>query len=221
MQLSEQLHAFIWQSTTGNNCNTYLIDGPTRILIDPGHINAFEHVRSGLDELGLEISDIGLIICTHSHPDHIEAAQLFRQSSAHLTFHEEEWKMVKSMEKYLNSSLRKSMDSVTPDFFLKEGDLAVDGLELGIFHTPGHSPGSISVYWTEQKALFTGDLIFKDGIGRTDLPLGNGEELKESIKRLSALEVEFMLPGHGDIVTGIDDVKRNFERVEKSWFDYI
>lgn len=221
MQLSEKLHAFVWRSTGANNCNTYLIDGPTRILIDPGHVNAFGHVRSGLDELALKIEDIGLVICTHSHPDHIEAAQLFKQASAQLAFHEEEWKTVQAMGKRLTPSRRRDLDAIAPDFFLKEGDLSVAGLELGIIHTPGHSPGSISICWPEQKALFTGDVIFKDGIGRTDLPMGNGEQLKESIQKLSSVEAEFLLPGHGDIVTGADDVKRNSERVEQVWFRFI
>jgi hypothetical protein len=45
MQISDNLHAFLWNSSAINNCNTYLIDGPTRVLIDPGHLNLFEHVQ--------------------------------------------------------------------------------------------------------------------------------------------------------------------------------
>jgi len=94
------------------------------------------------------------------------------------------------------------MDSIKPDFFLKEGNLTLDGLELSIFHTPGHSPGSATLYWPAQKALFTGDLIFKEGLGRTDLPGGDSATLKESIKRMADLEVELLLSGHGDIIAG-------------------
>jgi len=71
MRICHQLHAFLWKSMTVNNCNTYFIDGPTRILIDPGHVAQFDHVVHGLKELGLTPKDIDLIICTHAHPDHI------------------------------------------------------------------------------------------------------------------------------------------------------
>jgi len=90
-----------------------------------------------------------------------------------------------------------------------------------VLHTPGHSPGSVSLYWPEQKLLFTGDLIFKDGLGRTDLPGGDGNLLKESIKRLAGLDVEWVLPGHGDIISGAAEVKTNFDQLEQVWFNYI
>ena len=221
MKVSDQLHAFIWRSATSNNCNAYLIDGPARILIDPGHVRHFKHIQSGLSELGLAIEDIDLVICTHAHPDHLEAVQLFSQLPTLFAIHETEWQMVKAMEKRLNASQRRGLGSPMPDFFLKEGDLRVKGIDLNIIHCPGHSPGSISIYWPEQKALFTGDLIFKDGVGRTDLPQGNGEDLKESIKRVSGLEADFLLPGHGDLVSGEEGVRSNFQQVEERWFAYI
>jgi glyoxylase-like metal-dependent hydrolase (beta-lactamase superfamily II) len=82
MKIANNLHAFIWQSMTANNCNAYFIDGPTRVLIDPGHRALFEHVERGLGDLGLKTDDIDLIVCTHAHPDHLEAVQLFKQKSA-------------------------------------------------------------------------------------------------------------------------------------------
>ena len=92
---------------------------------------------------------------------------------------------------------------------------------MQIFHTPGHSPGSISLYWPVQKALFTGDLIFKDGIGRTDLPGGDSSKIKASIKKMAELEVTWLLAGHGEIVSGLKQVRKNFESVENVWFNYI
>ena len=85
MKLTENLHAFIWQSMTTNNCNAYLIDGPKRVLIDPGHRALFDHVQMGLKQLQLTIDDIDLIICTHAHPDHLEAVPLFRDKPALFT----------------------------------------------------------------------------------------------------------------------------------------
>jgi hydroxyacylglutathione hydrolase len=90
-----------------------------------------------------------------------------------------------------------------------------------VIYTPGHSPGSISLYLPETKILFTGDLLFKGGVGRTDLPGGNGSQLKESIKSLTQLEIEWLLPGHGEIVSGATDIKTNFDRVIQSVLNYI
>ena len=110
MKIFDQLHAFMWESMTANNCNTYFIDGLTRVLIDPGHLNLFSHVKTGLANIG---------------------------------------------------------------------------------------------------------------VGRTDLPGGNGELLKKSIKRLADLEIEWVLPGHGEIISGIEAVKANFNEIENYWFKYI
>jgi glyoxylase-like metal-dependent hydrolase (beta-lactamase superfamily II) len=87
--------------------------------------------------------------------------------------------------------------------------------------TPGHSPGSICLYWPAKKALFTGDVVFNQGIGRTDLPGGSGEQLKNSIQRISRLDVEYILTGHGNIVAGKEAVQENFKKIEAVWFNYL
>lgn len=219
MKISENLHGFLWTSMSANNCNTYLIDGPARVLIDPGHARLFGHVESSLERLGLGIGDIDLVIATHCHPDHVEAVKLFEKHRALFAVHEMDWVLAKEMGRTLGASLE--LDSCPPSFFLGEGDLAVKGFDFQIIHTPGHSPGSISLYWPEQKALFTGDVIFKGGLGRTDLPGGDGATLKESIKRLSHLEVDRLLPGHGDVIQDAAHVRQNFQQVERTWFAYI
>jgi glyoxylase-like metal-dependent hydrolase (beta-lactamase superfamily II) len=221
MKLTNDLHAFIWQSMTTNNCNAYLIDGPSRVLIDPGHRALFEHVQHGLEDLNLGIKDIDLVICTHAHPDHLEAVPLFKGTPALFTMHETEWQWAATIGKQMGASLGIDMNELRPDFFLKEGNLSLNGLDLDIIHTPGHSPGSISLYWPQQKALFTGDLVFKEGVGRTDLPGGDGSQLKESIRGLVNLDVEWLLSGHGEVITGSENVKKNFKDVESFYFAYI
>jgi glyoxylase-like metal-dependent hydrolase (beta-lactamase superfamily II) len=69
--------------------------------------------------------------------------------------------------------------------------------------------------------LFTGDLIFKEGIGRTDLPGGNASLLKESVKRISGLNIEWLLPGHGDILGGAIDIKKNFDHIKQIQLNYL
>ena len=221
MEIVPGLHAFEWLSETVNNCNSYLIDGPTRVLIDPGHRSHVGQVESGLRQLGLAAEDIGLLLCTHAHPDHIEAVTLFKGPETLFALHEAEWDLVKAMAPHLGPALGAHLEDLTPDLLLKEGSLALNGLDLEILHTPGHSPGSVSVFWPACKALFTGDVIFAEGVGRTDLPGGDGELLKQSIQRLAQLEIDILLPGHGPAIQGAREVQANFSQAENFWFSYL
>ena len=168
----------------------------------------------------MSIKDIDLVICTHAHPDHIDAVYLFDNSTTLFAMHETEWLMFQEAAAYLNG-LNIDLNRFNPDFFLDEGELKVGDIALEVFHTPGHTPGSVTLYWKETGALFTGDLIFKEGLGRTDLPGGDGEQTKDSIRRIDSLGAEWLLSGHGDIVAGAAMVKENFERIEKLLFQYI
>ncbi len=222
MENSETVYAFIWESVTENNCNTFLIDGPTRVLIDPGHLEHFGQVEKKLEDIGLKTNDIDLVICTHSHPDHMEAVQLFKNERVLFALHQNEWELVKSMDAYINA-FGISLENIVPDFFLKEGRIAIKDIELEVFHTPGHSPGSICLYWQKEGILFTGDLFFKEGIGRTDLPGGSPEQIKKSIERLSGLipDVKQVFPGHGNPISGPEEVKEIFSQIKRFWFGYL
>jgi hydroxyacylglutathione hydrolase len=219
VKVSEELHAFVWQDPTTNNSNTYLINGSKKILIDPGHFHLFGNVKDHLSKLSINLQDIDLIILTHGHPDHVEAVRAFSNFHALVALHETELDFIKTLAPHYGAAM--GITSFEPTIFLREGDLLVDDLIFQVLHAPGHSPGSICLYWPQEKALFTGDVIFYQGIGRTDLPGGSGQSLKQSIKNLSRLEVEHLLPGHGEVVSGRELVKRNFSEVERMWFQYI
>ncbi|MDO9529823.1 MAG: MBL fold metallo-hydrolase [Syntrophales bacterium] len=213
MHVTNGLHAFMWRNPAANNCNTYLIDGSKKIIIDPGHLNYFANVGEGLAELHLSLDHIDVVITTHGHPDHIEAAQQF-EKPALFAMSQLEYKFIKDIA-------GNYFKIPEPDFFLGEGDLTIGDNSFQVIVTPGHSPGSVCLYWPEQKALFTGDVIFNRGIGRTDLPGGDSKLLKESIKSISKLDVEYLLPGHGEIVVGAEAVQANFQMVENYWFNYL
>jgi len=221
MHVCGNIYGFIWDSMAQNNCNTFLVDGCPRILIDPGHLSLFDHVEAGLSELGLGLRDIGLVICTHAHPDHLEAVQRFRETSAQVAYHASEWELVKSMVDQYGAAFQLPLEAVRPDFFLTEGDLQVGDTRFQVYHTPGHAPGAICLYQETDKALVTGDLIFKDGVGRTDVPGGDSTALKESIRRMAALDVEVVLPGHGPVVSGAQEVRQNFQVIESFWFAHL
>jgi hydroxyacylglutathione hydrolase len=213
MNIVDNLHAFIWREMMVNNCNAYFINGKKKILIDPGHQRHIDHVRRGLMKQGASLEHLDVVIATHGHPDHVEAIRIFKKPTI-ITMSEIEYRF--NEERYGNYLQIPSVD-----FLLQEGDLNIGDLRFQILLTPGHSPGSISVYWPEYKVLFTGDVIFKNGIGRTDLPGGKGGVLRDSIERLAKLDVEYLLPGHGEIISGRDAVMANFDAVEKTWFSFL
>jgi glyoxylase-like metal-dependent hydrolase (beta-lactamase superfamily II) len=219
MKIAENLFAFLWQDAGSNNANTFLIRGAKNILIDPGHFHLFGYVRERLSELSLAVEDVDLIVVTHAHPDHVEGIQAFSSSSTLITLHPAELRFIKEMAPQYGAGT--GIADFQPSFLLQEGELRVDDMIFQVLHTPGHSPGSICFYWGEKKALFSGDVIFQQGLGRTDLPGGNGDQMKESIRRLSQLDVEILLPGHGNVVSGKENVRRNFTDVESTWFGYI
>ncbi|MBW2116550.1 MAG: MBL fold metallo-hydrolase [Deltaproteobacteria bacterium] len=219
MKIFNDLHAFLWLNPTENNCNAFFIDGEKRILVDPGHYHLFGHVREDLANLSLSPDDIDLVIITHGHPDHMEGIKIFQDTPTMIAIHAAEMDFIKKMAPHYGKAL--GISDFEPEILLKEGDLKIGDLNFQVIQTPGHSPGSICLYWTDKKVLFTGDVIFNQGIGRTDLPGGNGEKLKQSIKRISSLDAEYLLPGHGDIVSGREAVKTNFANIERNCFPYL
>jgi hydroxyacylglutathione hydrolase len=112
-----------------------------------------------------------------------------------------------------------------PSFYLVDGELNLGKqLTLQVINTPGHTPGSISLYWAEKRLVITGDLLFYGGVGRTDFG-GDGKELKQSIERLMELDIEYVLPGHstemGSIIQGRDKVQENFTAIRASYFPML
>lgn len=219
IKLSEDLYAFQWMDPTTNNANAFFINGTRKILVDPGHYHLFGHTRDNLAKLSLTVDEIDLVIVTHAHPDHMEAVRAFSGSPALIALHPVELEFIKTMAAHYGTAM--GITDFEPHILLQEGELKVDDLRFQVIHTPGHSPGSLCLYWPDRKVLFSGDVIFSQGLGRTDVPGGNGQQLKQSIKALSHLEVEHLLSGHGEIVSGRDRVRANFENVETVWFAYI
>ncbi len=220
MLIAEDLYAYPWSQTTANNCNTYLIGSRPPVMIDPGHAQLYGHVENGLAGDGVREAP-GLVVLTHCHPDHLEAALLLQRAGARLAMHPDEVAYMEGEGRALAAALGLSVADVTIDVLLGEGELSVGGESLQVLPTPGHSPGHICLYWPRHKALFSGDLIFAQGVGRVDFPGGDGEELKASIRRMAGLDLELVLPGHGPIIKGAESIRRNFELITQMYFPMI
>jgi hydroxyacylglutathione hydrolase len=215
MRILKNLYGYIWQGAD-NNCNAYVfegvLDGGKHVVIDPGHLitpvyreSGLERLIQGMDRDGLSGSLIGLVILTHGHPDHCEAATAIRkENNALVALHEADEPAYRTMGGKV-------------DIFLEEGSLELGpqkSTKLRIYHSPGHTPGHITVYWPQEKALIAGDCIFYRGTGRTDFPGGSAVSLRKTIDRLSQLDTEFLLCGHAygnpGILKGREAVQENF-----------
>jgi len=221
MKLDSDLYAYPWVSMQENNCNSYLIGGDVPVLIDPGHQHLVKNLINQMEKDKNRLEDIRLIIATHVHPDHFEATQTFARAGVLLALHPEEEKFMKEIGGEFYRGFGMEMPEIKVDFFLKEGELKLGTKTLQVLHTPGHSPGSISLYWSEKKALFTGDVVFAMGVGRTDFPGGDGMLLRDSIERLARLDAEWLLSGHGEVLKGKENIQRNFSYIRTNFFEYL
>jgi glyoxylase-like metal-dependent hydrolase (beta-lactamase superfamily II) len=221
MKLLDNLYAYPWESITENNCNSYLINGEVPTLIDPGHHHLFPQLRKAMAEDGFQPADIKLIIATHAHPDHFEAVQDFMDFETKIALHPEAEQFIEIHGEHFFKVMGLELPDYRVDFHLIEGELEVGEHLLQVIHTPGHAPGSICLYWQEAEALFTGDVIFSQSLGRTDLPGGNGSLLKDSIDRLGELDVKVILPGHGPVIQDRREVEKNFDLVRSVFYGMI
>lgn len=221
MKLEKDLYAYFWQSVYENNCNTYVINGDKIVLIDPGHSQHLPNLFDQMQRDGIPLERIDLVIATHSHPDHLEGLEAFLDKPAKIAMSREEQRYLLESGKLLFEMMRQTLPRFRMDFYLKEGELHLGKETFQVYQTPGHSPGSLTLYWPEKKVLFTGDLVFYGGIGRTDFPGGNSRDLIESIERMSRLDIELLLPGHGEAVVGKELVLQNFEFIRLNYFPYL
>ncbi len=221
MKYSENLYLYPWENPMENNCNSYIIDGEVPVLIDPGHHHLFPQLKSRMKDDGFSPGDIGLVLITHPHPDHCEAVQDFIGYKTKIAVHREADAFLKKYGEQFYQMMGLSMPPWHVDILLDEGELVAGKQSLDIIYTPGHAPGSICIYWKEQKALFTGDLVFYQSVGRVDLPGGNALQLKQSIEKVAQLDTQLILPGHGPLVEGRGSVRENFYVIMNSVFSML
>ncbi len=221
MKLGKDLYAYLWQDPYENNCNTYVIRGEVTALIDPGHSRHVERIFHQMEEDGISPEEIHLVILTHSHPDHFEGLEKFLDKPIKMVMNREEERYLFESGRFLFEMMGQALPKFRIDLYLKEGELRLGDKIFNIHLTPGHSPGSLSIFWQERRALFTGDLIFYGGIGRTDFPGGNSKLIKASIERMSRLDIDILLPGHGELVMGREMVLQNFQFIRQNFYGYL
>jgi len=189
--------------------NCYIVGSESSkqgIIIDPGA--EAKMILRTVNDLGLTIH---LILITHAHIDHIGAlAPVKEGTGAKFAIHEAEAAAGLGMFSRMLSSMSGGSFSQPPkpERLLKDGDnIDIDDLSFTVLHTPGHSPGGISLYG--HGIIFSGDTLFNHGIGRTDFPGCSYEQIMDSIqnKLMSLPDNTVVYPGHGPATT-IGEEKR-------------
>ena len=221
MKLAENLYVYEWTNYFENNCNSFFIGGSVGALVDPGLGKHLPDLLKRMAKDGIKKEDIKVVVNTHSHPDHYEASALFDSTQVKIALSEIEMEFMKGPGAYLYQLFGLKAPVVDVNLPLKEGELNLNGEVFLVSIVPGHSPGSVGLYWPAKKALFPGDVIFQMNVGRSDFPGGDSKLLKESIRKLSKLDMEYLLPGHMGMVTGKANVKKNFDKVIEGIFPYL
>lgn len=150
-----------------------------------------------------------MILLTHSHFDHTGAVNDLKEKfKIPLLMHKDD---MKTIDQSVEFALRFGMHSgkCYPDELLKDGDMIrIDKYALQVMETPGHTPGGLS--FLAEYEIFVGDILFKNGVGRTDLPGGNAAALKKSLLKIIQLDDNLkILAGHGDETTVKEEKKNN------------
>ncbi len=183
----------------GTNCYiAYCENTKKAVIIDPGGDAA--RILAAVNREGLHVE---AIINTHGHADHVMANIKVKEATgAPLWIHGADADMLSNGSRNLSAYLGAAASCGTPDRLLADGDvLTVGDFTLKVLHTPGHTPGGISLL--ADKAVFVGDALFAESIGRTDFPGGSYGQLIESIKtKLMTLDDDVKAyPGHGPATT--------------------
>ncbi len=184
----------------GTNCY-FLINDETKetLVIDPG--DAAGRLAGRIREEGLQPR---AILLTHGHFDHAMAAEeLAEEFGVQIYAHEKEKETLQQPE--LNRSpMIGRRDVYHADVFVKDGEiLKLAGMELAVLHTPGHTEGGCCYYLEKEKAVFCGDTLFCQSVGRTDFPRGSMSDLMRSIreKLMTMPDDVTAYPGHMDKTT--------------------
>ncbi len=183
------------------NCFLLRREGSDRaLMIDPGE--EAQKLLGALEELGVTLEGI---LLTHTHFDHVGAvAPVARATGAEVWVPELEKFVLADINRFVPGNAFGPFESWEAEHTVAGGEkLELGGFEIDVLFTPGHSPGHVSYSIADEEALFSGDVLFQNSVGRTDLPGGDGPTLIESIRTLldSLPGATTVYPGHMGLTT--------------------
>lgn len=184
-------------------CNCSIVgDEQTReaMVIDPG-----DEIDEVMTRLGRHQLTVKQIIVTHAHIDHVGGAmKLKRLTGAPILLNQNDYALLKMLDVQASWIGMPAPEAVNIDASVGTGDkVQAGGLTADVLHTPGHTEGSICLYFAPEKKLIAGDTLFAGSIGRTDLPGGSYEKIMRSLHGpvLGLPDETVVVPGHGPLTT--------------------
>lgn len=210
----------------GVNANPYLltrVDGKI-VVVDTGMPGDAKKILEYLStKMSREPKDLETILLTHCHPDHAGSAlELKELTGAKIAIHKDDADYVAGRKRLPpirgpvpRETPRFPLPHVQPDLLLEDGEV-IDGLK--VIHTPGHTPGSIALYDQARRILFTGDALLCYGgriVGPSEQFSMDIREARRSIERLTILDFDMMLSGHGE------PLRRNASALVRQFYDSL
>ena len=219
--------------------HVYVIGEPSSkdlSIIDVGLMGKGNYKMQSIRKAGIEVEDLKRVIMTHTHLDHIGCLKEIREKFPWLELwvHNEEAEALEQGDERIVYGMEMFRNMCQMQYGLKDGDfkfmvdkrlsgketLEIGGMDWEVLHIPGHSPGGIALYQRTKRVLIPGDVVYTDyAIGRFDLHGANATALRDSLARLSELEVDILLPGHNRIARDLP--KGYLEQTARQWEPYL
>ncbi len=198
------------------NANHFAYVSDEVVLIDTGYLPSFPHTEKLLGQVGITIDRVRHIISTHSHCDHIGGnAKIQAATGCRITMHPIQKRIIDDRDDWATWAgyYEHEAEFFRVDETIQEGDgLALGPLRFQVFHVPGHAPGMLALYEPQLKILLPSDAVWDGDVGVLNTHVEGTIApwlALDSVRRLAALDVRVIYPGHGPAIT---DPHRAFER---------
>ena len=197
-----KLASNVWKFSGFSNVYLLISENKGKILIDSGDARDGKELLDALKKISIDAQDIDIIIFTHLHYDHLGNYRLFKNAELYAsakelkTLRENPYGTVlnKGLAEELNEKMRLRKISIKD-----ASEISSRIPEIKIINTPGHTSGSICIFYERyeaEKILFSGDTLFNGCHGRTDLPTSVESEIKKSLNRLTKYDYRILCAGH-------------------------
>jgi len=185
ISMMKEIAPKVWKLNVDSN--VYFLDFKEKVIVDCGP-KAYRAVVEEEVSNRVDLAKVDRVILTHLHYDHIGNFDLFPNAKFYASA--EEISLLKKNKMYAIGDPLLAMKFKVKLHVLK------DGLGLKVIKTPGHTKGSVCIYYAKEKVLFSGDTLFFNGFGRIDFPFSDPGKMEESLESLKKIGYKILAPGH-------------------------